>query len=209
MIRSKMQVFIQLLAETSRRVLHAADVVSFDEGVVTGTRVQTRPPLPPGTALLLYYEINRNFMKHPARVLEVVKGSQDDKNLLAFKLELIGQPVPAESREYYRVVTALDGLTATIGEQGEGWLVDVSVTGFAVIAKPGLKNGTTMPVTLRYENATFTGNAGLQSITPLDAKRTRYGFSSVESESSELARGLRTTNLEVQRIQLKRLSGAA
>ena len=205
MIRSTMQVFIQFPAETSRRVLHAADVGSFDEGVVTVQPVHDVPTPDPGTELLLYYEINRKFMKHPARLLEFVK----DSHLLTFKLVLIGQPVPSESRECYRVVTALDGLTATIGEQGEGWLVDASVTGFAVIAKPGLKIGTTIPVTLRYENATFTGNACLQSITPLDAKRTRYGFSIVESESSELGRGLRTINHEVQRMQLKRLSGAA
>lgn len=206
MIHSGMQAFIQLPEETSRRVLHAADVGSFDEGVVTVQRVCDVPTLNQGTELLLYYEINGDFMKHPARVLDIVEDSQDDEDLLAFRLELIGQPVSAESRKCYRVVTALCGLTATIRDQRECRLVDASVIGFAVIAKPGLEMGTTMPVTLRYKNATFSGNAWLQSITPLDGRRTRYGFSSGESESSELARGLRTITLEVQRMQLQRLS---
>ncbi len=87
--------------------------------------------------------------------------------------------------------------------------MDVSVTGFAVIEKPGLKIGTNLRVTLQYEDASFSGNACLQSIKPLDAKRTRYGFSSSESGSSELAHGLRTINLEVQRMQMQRLSRSA
>ncbi|MCH7793126.1 MAG: PilZ domain-containing protein [Planctomycetes bacterium] len=209
MIRSKMQVFIQLPEETSRRVLHAADVGSFDEGVVVVQLGCGAPTMASGDELLLYYETNREFMKYSARVLEVVEGSQDDEDVLELKLELIGQPVSAESRKCYRVVTALCGLTATIGEQCGCHLVDASVTGFAVIAKPGLKIGTNLRVTLQYEDASFSGNACLQSIKPLDAKRTRYGFSCSESGSSELACGLRTINLEVQRMQMQRLSRSA
>ena len=209
MIRPEMQVFIQIPEETSRRVLHAANVGSFDEGVVTVQQVCNVPALAPGTELLLYYEMNGDFVKHPARVLEVVEDSHDDENLLAFKLELIGQPVSADGRECYRVVTALYGLTATIDGQRECLLVDASVIGFAVIAKPGFEIGTTIPVKLRYKNATFSGNAFLQTITPLDGKHTRYGFSVDESEFPELARGLRTITIEVQRMQLERLSGAA
>ena len=207
MIPSGMQVFIQLPEETSRRVLHAAHVNSFHGGVVIVQLGCDVPTLDPGTELLLYYEINRDFMKHPARVLEVVEDSQDDE--IAFKLELIGQPVPVESRKSHRVVTVLCGLTASIGDERECRLVDTSVTGFAVIAKPGYKIGTTMPVVLRYEGATFSGNACLQSVRPLDAKRTRYGFSRTDSSASELANGLRTISLEVQRMLLKRRSGAA
>lgn len=208
MIRSNVQAFIQLPEETSRRLLHAAHLGSFDEGVVTVQRGDV-PTLDRGTELLLYYEINHKFMKHPARVLEIVEESQDDETLLAFKLELIGQPVSAESREWYRVVTALCGLTASIGDERECRLVDTSVTGFALIAKPGYKIGANMPVVLRYEGATFSGNACLQSVRPLDAKRTRYGFSRTDSATSELANGLRTISLEVERMQLKRRSRAA
>ena len=209
MIHSGMQVFIQLPEENSRRVLHAAHVNALAEGVVI---VQLRcdvPTLAPGTKLLLCYEINGDFVTHLARVLEVVEESQDDEDMLAIKLELIGQPVSAESRKSHRIVTALCGLTATIGEQCECRLVDASVTGFAVIAKPGLKIGTIMPVVLRYEGASFSGNACLQSIKQLDAKRTRYGFSSTDSGISELANGLRTITFDVRRAQFQRLSRPA
>ncbi len=159
--------------------------------------------------LLLYYDLNREFVKQAARVVEVIE-AEDDPSLPALvKFELIGGPVPAESRQCYRVVTALCDLNATIGDTERYRLVDASVTGFGVIGKPGLRKGSNLPVTLRYEAKAYTGSACLQSIKVLDAGRTRYGFSSNESDTSELAEGLRAISLGVQRQQLRRISGAA
>ena len=208
MIRPEMQVFIQLPDETARRILHPGEAIEVTEVVV----IHPEPGVPPidgGDELLIYYELNREFVKQPARALEVIENAEDPDGLPTIKFETIGGPIPAESRQCYRVVTALCELTASIGDERKCRLVDASVSGFAVIARPGYKIGANMSVVLRYEGATFSGNACLQSVTPLDAKRTRYGFSSTESETSDLANGLRTISIGVQRQQLRRLSGAA
>lgn len=208
MIRPEMKVFIQFPDETVRRVLHPGEAIDVVEGVV----VRPEPGVPPidgGDELLIYYELDREFVKQAARVFEVIENPEDPQSQPTIKFELIGGPVSAESRQCYRVLTALCNLEADVGENQDCQLVDASITGFGVIARPGLKTGSNLPVTLNYDDRTYSGSACLQSIKVLDNNRTRYGFSSNDSEESELANGLRAISLGVQRQQLRRLSGAA
>lgn len=209
MIRPGMSVFIQLPEETARRILHPGEAIGIEEGVVVVQPETGVPLIDNGMELLVYYDLGREFVKQASRVVEVIEGEEDQTVQAKVMLEIIGGPVAAESRQCYRVVTALCDLSATIGETELYRLVDASVTGFGVIGKPGLRKGSNLPVTLRYEGKVYTGSACLQSIKVLDKDRTRYGFSSNESDTSELAEGLRTISLGVQRRQLRRISGAA
>ena len=209
MIRTGMPVFIQLPEETARRILHPGQTIDVAEGVAVVEPEAGVPVIESGMELLLYYDMGREFVKHPVRVVEVIEAEDDPSAQAIVKFELIGGPVAAESRQCYRVVTALCDLSATVGDTERYRLVDASVTGFGVIGQPGLRKGSNLPVTLRYEGKAYTGSACLQSIKVLDERRTRYGFSSNESDTSELAEGLRIISLGVQRQQLRRISGAA
>ncbi len=209
MIRAGTTVFIQLPEETARRILHPGETVGIEDGLVVVQPETGAPLIEGGMELLLYYDMGREFVKHAARVVEVIEPDGDPSSQATVKFELIGGPVAAESRQCYRVVTSLCDLSATIGETEQYRLVDASVTGFGVIGGPGLRKGSNLPVTLRYEGKVYTGSACLQSLKVLDEERTRYGFSSNESDTSELAEGLRAISLNVQRQQLRRISGAA
>lgn len=204
-----MSIFIQLPEETARRVLHPAQSVDVAEGVVAVEPEVDDLSIAGGMEMLLYYELGREFVKQASRAVEVVANESDPQRPDTVKFELVGGPVPAESRQCFRVVTTLCTLDATIGDSERFQLVDASVTGFGVIGKPGLRKGSNLPATLRYDGKVFTGSACLQSIKVLDDNRTRYGFSSNESDTSELAEGLRMISLGVQRQQLRRMSGAA
>jgi len=209
MIRTETPIFIQLPEETARRILHPGETIGLEEGLVVVQPEAGVPTIESSMELLLYYDEGREFVKQSVRAVEVIANEEDPEAQPLVKFELIGGPVPAESRQCYRVVTALCDLKATVGEAKGCRLVDASVTGFGVIGKPGLKIGANMPVTLNYDRKAYSGSACLQSIKVLDDDRTRYGFSSNESDTSPLAMGLRAISLGVQREQLRRISGAA
>jgi hypothetical protein len=209
MIRTGTPVFIQLPEETARRILHPGETLAMEDGLAVVQPEIGVPAIESGMELLLYYDESREFVKQGARAAEIVENEEDPTAQPTVKFELVGGPVPAESRQCYRVVTALCDLEATIGDAKGCRLVDASITGFGVIGQPGLKMGSNLPVTLHYDGKEYSGSACLQSIKVLDSHRTRYGFSSNESETSILADGLRAISLGVQREQLRRISGAA
>ena len=168
MIRAGTPVFIQLPEETARRILHPGEAVGVEDGLVVVQPETGAPLIKSAMELLLYYDMGGEFVKHAVRVAEVIEPEDDRAAQVTVKFELIGGPVAAESRQCYRVVTSLCDLDATIGETERYRLVDASVTGFGVIGGPGLRKGSNLPVTLRYEGKVYTGSACLQSIKVLD-----------------------------------------
>jgi hypothetical protein len=129
-------------------------------------------PLEEGQEVFIYYEINRIFMKQLARIETVTQG--DPKTSIRFGTS--GHAVSAEDRDCYRVPTAFKELTATVGPEGSCKLLDVSGTGFAVIASEHYRIGELVEVELRYRSEAFSGRACLQSMKQLAEGRIRYGF---------------------------------
>ena len=68
--------------------------------------------------------------------------------------QFTGEPVSAESREWFRVSTVMAGLTTDFGPEAGCPLLDVSSVGFAVEATQAYKVGDVVTATLRYQSGT-------------------------------------------------------
>ena len=159
-----------------------------------------------GQEVLVYFEHRGEFMQQPA----CIETTADAQGKLLVGFRTIGEPMSAERRQCYRVSTLIACLEARLGEHS-CHLVDVSVTGFAVITDQEHSIGTVLPVTLFYEGMEYSGEACVQSTRKLTKGRMRYGLHAVvdKSERSTLQAGLVHISMAVQREQLRRMSGSS
>ena len=116
----------------------------------------------------------------------------------------------AESREWFRVSTVLNDLTADFGVESNCRLLDVSSVGFAVEATERYEIGNTLAVTLHFQDKHFAGKARIQSVRELHGGRVRYGLHSLTHKSSggDLRKGQQQISTAVEREQLRRLAGS-
>ena len=87
-------------------------------------------------------------------------------------------------------------------------LLDVSVTGFAVVApdRCGVgKVGNVVNATLNYEDEQYTGEARIQSVRDLGGHKIRYGLFGVTGDKAgNLPYGQQKIGMAIQREQLRR-----
>ena len=202
MLTLEKSLFFAVPEKGRERVLHPATIVSINDDIHTATLERGDLSLEEEQEVLVYYEIERQFLMQPARIEAVTMG--DPNPSIGFVL--CGDPVSADQRECYRVPTAFKMLTAAIGPEASCPLVDVSETGFAAIASKTYAIGSQVDVTLRFESKEFTGRAVVASIDAVaEGEGRRYGFycAGKLSKSDILARGLRAISLAVQREHLQ------
>lgn len=223
-------IFLRMPLESDKRILHPAVIKECREKVFT-VEVDEPLKLEAGDEILVYYEIKREFMQQPARVDAVLmsdpEAEPDDESAgdaegesdreaetpvkMMIGFETTGDPVSAESRQCYRVSTALAGLTTQLGNETGCQLLDVSASGFSVISSARHKLGSIVPAVLHHDGRTYKGKACVQSIRELEPDRIRYGLYCVENRSitGDLQKGMQTISMAVQRQQLRRLAGSA
>ena len=172
MLGADKNLFLSIPDESVVRSLHPGTVVSVEHDIYTAELEEEDVPLEEGQEVFIYYEINRAFMKQLARIEAVTQG--DPTTSISFAT--CGDPVSAEDRDCYRVPTAFKELTVTVGPEESCKLLDVSETGFAVIASERYSIGKVVEATFRFQNEVFTGRACLQSMKKLGEGRIRYGF---------------------------------
>lgn len=215
MIEPGIRVFLQRPEEFTRRVLHPAFVLSVDEASVAAA-LEAPLDLEVDEDLLVYYEVNRGFVQQPARTTVAFREETADEASATGEpvaarflvdFETTGYFMPAESRACYRVVTVNSDLTATVGDEAQCVLLDVSGAGFSVIAHADLAIGDVVRATLRYEAKEYAGTACVQSIKSLITGDTRYGLAGVESGRGSIRQGQEKMTAALQRSQLRRRSG--
>ena len=225
-------IFLQRPEDFTRRILHPGEIVgvtanSFAVRMAEVFRVEINQ------TLQIYFEVDREFMQQPVRVIEPpeveaegvdVPGSRPDEaddpvDLVepagapaadsTVHVETTGPFMSAECRECYRVSTVAASITASVGSEEHCQLLDVSATGFSVIAAGTYKIGDVLPAILRFAGEQFSGSACVQSIKKLITGRTRYGLRSNGRSrgAGNLDRGQRQISMIVQRRQLKRQAG--
>ena len=213
MLKSDAKIFLQLPDETKRRILHPGKVIVLVEAeerqykaIIEGNDLG----LATGLEFLVYYELKREFVKQGARIVDMIK-SDDDTNPPVACFATTSDPASAESRKCYRISTAIRGLRAKVGEQKNCKLLDISITGFAIIASEDLKIGSIVPVTLNFDDEEYLGMACVQSVRELPDGATRYGLlcSEARNSNAQLKQGLRKMSTALQREQLRRMAGAA
>jgi hypothetical protein len=204
MLASETKIFLNFPDESQRRVLHPATVKEAGPRGYTAELEESNLDLEAGQSIFIYYDLKRRFVKQPARLDAVMQTAP--RIVVGFQTE--GEPVGAESREWFRVSTVMVNLTAAVGAEAECPLLDISSVGFAVEATERYETGETVSVTLRYEGKEFSGQARVQSVRELPNGRRRYGLHGVDDRISggNLQKGQQHISAAVEREQLRRLS---
>ena len=223
-------VFLQFPQEARTRLLHQGTVVDLAPDAFQAIFDEDSLPLEAGQELMIYYETQRKFMKQSVRVIAVHGGgaltdaiavATEDNGAeattatvvcagLAAALALVGQPCSAESRQCYRVSTAVSDHRAELaGEDCK--LLDVSATGYAVLSKKVHKVGQVLDGAVMLRRETFRGRVCVQSVKDLGSGRFRYGLYCADERTriGGLKEGLPKLTMDLQLEQLRRRSGAA
>ena len=198
--------FVQVPDESSQRILHSAVVQGFANSAYTAELQEDAAPLESGQDIFVYYESSGKFARQPARIDLIV----DTPSGCTFTFPFTGDAVSGESRQCYRVSTVMAAVTATFGGEENCLVVDVSATGFAVLAAEQYKATDIVEVTIRFEGETFNGQGRIEAVRELGAGRIRYGLHCLDGKSTDetLCKGLQQISAAVQRQHLRRLSRA-
>ena len=207
MLNVDAELFVRIPEQSDQRILHPAKVVAANHPSYTVQFEELNFLLEEGQDIFVFYESKHEFMQQAA-CIEAMLETEPDPTV---KFTLIDKPISAENRQCYRVSTVLADMNATLGDEDDCQLLDVSMTGFSVIAAEQHDVGQTMSVTLRYDGREYTGKARIQSVRQLDDNRIRYGLHNLSAaqDSGDVQKGLREISMAVQRRQLRRLAGTS
>ncbi len=198
--------FVQVPDESSQRILHSAVVQGFTNNTYTAELQEDAALLESGQDIFVYYESSGKFARQPARI-DVIAETPSG---CTFTFQFTGDAVSGESRQCYRVSTIMTAVTVTLGDEENCQVVDVSATGFAVIAAEQYLATDIVEATIRFEGEAFSGRGRIESVRELSAGRIRYGMHCVDGKATDetLSKGLQQISAAVQRQHLRRLSRA-
>jgi hypothetical protein len=150
-----------------------------------------------GVELFAYFLAAGTFYEQPARVERV----STQGTTTTISVRLIGKRVAAENRMTPRVSTVTTDLIATVDAEECCPIIDISETGFALMASEIHAIGAVVSVTISYNGRAFSGRASVQSSRELWEGRFRYGLHGIDGEagSDALTVGLRQIALSVSR----------
>ncbi len=205
MLRPDSEIHIQDPAKTGKRYLHTGRVQELEPGGLTMIFEKPRFRVEAGQEIVVFYNHRRKFVQQAAKVAELQQGEQE----LVLNIELVGEAVSAEGREHYRVSTISADLFARLGDEDLCPLVDISATGFAIIARSEHVLGETEHAVVEFIGETYEGKVCVQSVRELGRGRIRYGMRYLEEEAScgTLKTGLQKISLAVERTLLQNQSG--
>ncbi|MCL4197828.1 MAG: hypothetical protein KJZ69_10085 [Phycisphaerales bacterium] len=225
MLSKGAEVFVTCGRDADKRILHPATVLAVSGEVFSIQLSGGDLTVSAGATVLVFFDLNRQFTKQSASVVAVHDprtgcGDGDASQLAApgaknggpvFGCRLVGQPISAESRESFRVCTVVANITGDLGIEKNCPLMDVSATGFAMIAKSSYKISDVVAAVLRHEGKEFRGRAVVQSVKELPGGRFRYGLHCMEERHGEssLRKGCQQISMACQRAQLRRLAANA
>ena len=198
--------FVQIPDESSHLILHSAVVQECTNNTYTAELQEDTTLLKSGQDIFVYYEFRNEFTRQPARIHVIA----DTPSGRTFTFQFTGDAVSAERRQCYRVSTVMAAVIATFGGEENCPVVDVSATGYAVIAAEQYKTTDIIKATIQFEGETFSGLGRVESARKLGVGRIRYGLHCVDGKSTDetLRNGLQQISAAVQRQHLRRLARA-
>jgi PilZ domain len=195
-------VFLLIPSASKKRILHPGEVIESDSMSFVGRFDEPIAP-PVDSDVNAFCEINGKFFQQGAVVTELRPGPG---NIIAFRRA--GEPVSAEARQTYRVSVVGAEFTAKIGKLNACSIVDISPEGFAAIVSEHLNLGSVINIKLTAEGQTVSAPARVQTVKERSEHEFRYGFL-VPRANIPARKSLQLISAEMQRLQLKRLRGAA
>ncbi len=204
MLNIDTEILLKLPNKTSKDSLYTAKIVQIHEGIYTAILKQRDAIVANGVEVLLYYELDREFMQQTARIETAVV--QDDITTIGFRTT--GKPVSGERRQCFRVPTLIADLKVKFAGERDCPLVNISATGLGIISENKLYEGYVGAIALYFEDRIYSGEARVQSVRDLEDGRFRYGLLGIESRKGGniLQRGMQKISMAVQREQLRRQS---
>jgi len=222
MLSKGAEVFVTCGRDADKRILHPAKVLSMSGDTYAIQLHGSELDLGAGSRILVFFDLNHVFSKQVGEVVAVIDpragvGEDNAQNLtinasknagVVIGCNLIGQPSSAESRESFRVCTVVANISGDLGIERNCPLMDVSSTGFAMIAKSRYKISDLVAAVLRHEGTEYRGRAVVQSIKELPGGRFRYGLHCMSDKISDgsLQKGCQQISMACQRAQLRRLA---
>lgn len=199
--------YLQIPDESEERILYPATVQEWNENSFTAVLQTDDPALEAGQEVLIYYEIERELVKQEAHIEWVSKTD----STTVFRFELTGDPVSAERRQCYRVSTMMAGVSASFGGEENCPVLDLSATGFAVVAFRRYRTGNVVDATVHYAGIAFRGKGRIESVRELEPGRIRFGLHCISDKETggTLGAGLEKMCASVQRQHLRRLNRAS
>ena len=203
MFKTASPAFLAVPNPQNKRVLVEGKVKAFDP-----TRAEVEfeqiAGLSPDADVTLFAEKGGKFFQQAARVC--VETFDGGRTTVAF--ELFGEPVSAEQRGSYRTSAVMLNVPIGVDRQAGCVLADVSPEGVGVITPKPLTVGSTVSVTIEIEAFRLNDTMKVQGVKRLPSGKLRFGLF-VPGKGSNSRRTLEKLASHLQRVQLKRLSGAA
>jgi len=157
-----------------------------------------------GEEKLVYYDRGREFVQRPV----LVEAQSGDGPPFLLTLKFIGDAVPVKDRQEDRIPTLDAGLTATLENECDCFIQDVSLSGLAAIGTRNYPVGRCVDIAIPYGDEEYVGQVEIRFTKPLDHGKVRYGLLGVfdTAEGRNLKSGLTRMTLEIQQQHLKALS---
>lgn len=220
--------FVQFPSESSQRILHPGVVKQSTDGGYVVCFDEVDLSAVPGQDVLIFFEHQRQFMQQPARIDaamepdntfddEATEAPASAQRMMAgndepagptLGIEVTGDMVSAESRECFRICTVLADMFACVGDDDRCPVLDISSTGFAVIATDRYQVGERIAASMNFDDIETEGDVCIQSVRELSDGRYRYGLHCASKGSGDMANKMPRISMAVQRRQLRRMSGA-
>jgi hypothetical protein len=195
-------VFLLIPSPAQKRILHRGEVIESD-GISFVARFDNPIAAAVGSDVNALSEINGKFFQQGAVVTAL---RPDSGNVIVFRRN--GEAISAETRQTYRVSVVTAGFNAKVGKVDSCPLIDISAEGFAVIVPDRLDLGSVVSIKLMCDGRCVETPARVQTVKELDGGKFRYGFL-VPRDNVSARTAIQKISAEMQRLQLKRLRGAA
>jgi hypothetical protein len=200
------RVFLRFDSPSRRRLLQLGIVHEVRDSVWTLAFEDRHSAVETGEEKLVYYDRGRKFVQQ----LVLVEAQTSDGPPFVLTLKPIGDAVSVENREEDRISTVGTGLTASLEDEGECLVQDVSLSGLAAIATRKFPIGRCVEIAIPYGGEEFVGQVEIRNVNALDGEKVRYGMLGVFDTAAGrgLQNGLTRMTLEIQQQNLKRISGS-
>jgi hypothetical protein len=203
MFKLSLSAFLAVPNEENKRVLTEGKVRSVENGKCQIEFEQVASP-GVGTEVMLFAEAKGKFFQQAA----VISAEQAENGLTTVSFDLVGEAVSAEQRGSFRTSAVTLNLPVAIDRLAGCVLADVSPEGMGVITPKPLTVGSTVDVSLTLDGFNIQDKMKVLCAKTLPSGKLRFGLY-VPGKTSQSRRTLEKMAGHLQRVQLRRLSGAA
>jgi len=203
MLRAGSVAFVSIPNPDNRRTLVEGKVVSVQHPVAV-MELEALPGLSAGDDVTLFADVRGKFHQQAAKVAAI----NSETGTVQIEAHLIGEPVSAEQRGTFRVSCIALLLPVHVEKLAGCILADVSPEGLGVITPKPLVVGSMVDASLVIDAFKVQGRFKVQTAKILPNGQMRFGLYQPDRRG-DTRKTLEKLAGHLQRMQLKRLSGAA